>query len=124
MKIPLRLCSKCSKPHGRAGRYCFDCHAAYMREWRKTHLLSEDHRRRDNARSQANVYKKRGKIVPQPCAVCGAGDAELHHPDHELFCVVVWLCRPCHLNWHAHWRDLVRTTFAKWLARAKMRVAA
>ena len=31
-------CSSCGKLHSRTGqRYCGDCHAAYMRAWRKTH---------------------------------------------------------------------------------------
>lgn len=31
----MAVCSKCSVPHDRNGRYCRSCHTNYMREWRK-----------------------------------------------------------------------------------------
>jgi hypothetical protein len=76
-------------------------HAAYMREWRKTHLLSEKARRKDITRSYAGVYKRRGKLVPKPCQMCGHKKVEMHHPDYGRPLYVFWLCRPCHLALHA-----------------------
>ncbi len=110
------ICARCGTSHTRASqRYCNDCHAAYMREWRKTHPLSDEAKRRDTARSYAGVYKRRGKqLQPQPCLCCGAADAEMHHPDHEKPLVVVWLCRPCHLSWHAFWREAVMSAWEFW----------
>lgn len=93
-------CSRCGQPHTRTGqRYCRDCHAAYMREWRKTHPLTEVAREKDMVRSIAGTYKRRGVLVPQPCA-CGSSDVEMHHPDYDRPLLVVWMCRPCHLNYH------------------------
>ena len=45
-----------------------------------------------------------GKIIPQPCMVCGR-KAEAHHPDYDTPLDVVWLCPPHHAQAHA----LVRT---------------
>ena len=93
-------CSKCSGRHDRQNqRYCADCHAAYMRDWRKTHPLTPEQKRKDNARSYANTYKKRGKLVPLPCT-CGSMRVQMHHPDYDRPLDVVWMCRPCHLAHH------------------------
>lgn len=95
-------CSRCPSPLGdRFGtsRYCRNCAAAYMREWRKTHPLTPEQKRKDNARSYAGVYKRRGKIREQPCGVCG-GKAQMHHPDYDRPLDVVWLCRVHHLELH------------------------
>lgn len=116
----MSLCSKCGVEHVRKGqRYCAPCHAAYMRDWRTTHDLNEAHRRRDIARSAAGMAKKRGQIIPGPCAACGDPDAQMHHPDHELPRLVVWLCRPCHLAWHAHWRLLAQAAWTRRLSDAR-----
>lgn len=113
-------CSCCGGPRElESQRYCRSCHAAYMREWRATHSLNEAHRKRQNARSYAKVYRRRGKLVQQPCRVCGDRRTEMHHPDHELPLVVVWLCRRCHLAWHAFWRDVAAETWDFWLSRQK-----
>lgn len=93
-------CSRCKNPRGPSGRYCNDCHAAYMREWRKTHPLTPEQRRKDNCRSYANAYQRRGKLVPQPCKLCKAEKAEKHHPDYSKPLRVIWLCRKCHLDLH------------------------
>lgn len=80
---------------------CLSCHAAYMRANRPRHSdLPEEQRRRANARSYANVYKRRGKLVPEPCKRCGGDDAEMHHHDYSQPLEVEWLCRPCHLTEH------------------------
>lgn len=108
-------CPKCGEHHDRHG-YCRDCHAAYQREWRKTHSLSPAAKKRDIARSYAGVYKRRGRIALLSCEACGCDDAQMHHIDHERPLDVTWLCRPCHLDWHAFWRNVSRLTFEGWLA--------
>lgn len=113
----MRVCSKCRKVHDRKARYCLTCQAAYMREWRKTHPLNDAHKKRDSARSIAAVYKRRGKLVPKPCQMCGCADVEMHHPDHELPLQVAWLCRPCHLDWHAFWRNVSTEAWCWWTSR-------
>ncbi len=54
-----------------------------------------------NARAYANVYQRRGKLIPQPCERCGVEHAQKHHEDYTKPLEVRWLCRPCHLAEHA-----------------------
>jgi hypothetical protein len=97
----MKWCSKCEiRPRRSSGRYCTACHAAFMREWRKTHPLNPEQRKKDNARSYAGVYLRRGKIERKPCQKCGE-KAEMHHEDYSKPLEVTWLCRECHLNLHA-----------------------
>lgn len=111
-----RHCGKCGVGHERTGqRYCADCHAAYMREWRKTHTLSPAAQSRDDARHVAARRKSRGTIVPRPCQVCGDDRVEMHHIDHEKPFDVTWLCRKHHLEWHMLWRRAVMDIFTAWL---------
>jgi hypothetical protein len=75
-------------------------HAAYMRNWRRSHSLTDAQRRKDNARSKAGVYKRRGILTPLPCEDCGSTEVEMHHIDYNYPLIVAWLCRPCHLSHH------------------------
>lgn len=96
------LCSRChERPRRRTHRYCAPCHAAYMREWRKSHPLNPEQRWKDNSRSYAGVYKRRGRIVQQPCVDCGSRESQMHHEDYDAPLSVTWLCRRCHLARHA-----------------------
>jgi hypothetical protein len=108
-------CGKCGgyndrKPHA----YCKGCHAAVMREWRKTHSITKAQKIKGSARSLAKVYKRSGLIESQPCVWCTAPDAEMHHPDYSQPLLVVFLCRACHLDYHAGLR---------WLAAVRRRLA-
>lgn len=105
-------CDKCGKPRDiaqyngkRQHRYCKACQSAYMREWRKRNPMSADQRRKDNARSYANVYFRRGKIEKKPCKVCGSEQSQMHHHDYSKPLEVEWLCRPCHLQEHYDTRE-------------------
>lgn len=93
-------CSRCDQPRARSGRYCLRCHAAVMREWRASHPKTESQRRKDNARSYANVYKRRGKLVPKPCEECGRPDVQMHHDDYSKPLEVRWLCKRHHQEHH------------------------
>lgn len=93
----MKVCSKCKVNEPRKGqRYCLDCHNAYLREWRKTHTLNDEQRKKANARSYAKVYYKRGKIIKTPCIDCGSLETEKHHEDYDKPIDVIWLCRNCH----------------------------
>jgi hypothetical protein len=67
-----------------------------MRAWRKTHPLTPEQRWKDRCRSYAGVYKRRGRLVPEPCEGCGAAEVEMHHDDYDQPLKVRWFCRPCH----------------------------
>jgi hypothetical protein len=101
--VEQQRCGTCGKPRYRAGqRLCNDCHAAYMREWRKTHKPSEEQRRKAITRAYTKVLIKRGHLARGPCAACGIEPAQAHHPDYSNPRLVVWLCEPHHRQ--HHWR--------------------
>lgn len=81
-------------------RWCRDCKARYMREWRKTHPLTGDARRRANCRSYTHVLIARGHLVKGPCEVCGDPDVEAHHDDYSKPRAVRWLCVVHHRSHH------------------------
>lgn len=100
-------CASCGKPRdsivyfrGRQNSYCNACHAARMRKYRKRVPLTPEQRMKDNARSYAGVYFRRGKIKRTPCKVCGDPNSQMHHPDYSKPLAVEWLCKRCHLNEH------------------------
>ena len=43
---------------------------------------------------------KYGKLVPQPCEVCGNADVHGHHCDYNQPLDVLWLCAEHHAEWH------------------------
>lgn len=67
--------------------------------WRK--------RNPEKARAHQRVKQalRAGRLVKQPCKVCGA-PAEGHHPDYSKPLLLVWLCRRHHRE--AHRRKIVK----------------
>lgn len=110
MKVQLELFKgrcRCGQPARVGQRRCRACHAAYMREWRKSHPLTGEARERDNARHIAGMALKRGQIERKPCLVCGSTEKlEKHHFDYSEPLQVDWLCRKHHLALH-HGQRLV-----------------
>jgi hypothetical protein len=71
-----------------------------MRAWRKDHPLTPEQAKKDNARSYAGMYLRRGKLQRQPCEACSAEKAQMHHDDYDKPLQIRWLCRPCHMAHH------------------------
>ena len=91
---------KCGKPRKSGGRYCLDCHAAYMREHRPKHSeLPDEQRKKANARALAKHYVKNGTIKRETCLICGE-KAEMHHDDYDKPLEIIWFCRKHHLEHH------------------------
>ena len=106
MKPHINKCAKCSGPRDRPHRsYCLKCQAAYMREWRKDHPLTESQAFKMRARSYAGVYLARGKIKKVPCR-CGSTDVQMHHSDYSKPTMVTWVCKKCHLKLHQRMHNL------------------
>jgi hypothetical protein len=97
-----RICPKCGTEHQRNHSYCFACHAAQMRAWRKTHKPTPEQRFKDSCRSYAGVYNRRGypALARQPCLFCGGENSQMHHIDYTKPLSVFWFCRECHLTLH------------------------
>ena len=71
-----------------------------MREWRKSHPLTAEQRRKQNVRRTSTYYVSRGTLVKAPCEVCGSLEVEKHHDDYDKPLEVRWLCREHHLEHH------------------------
>lgn len=92
---------KCGKQQRKGGRYCNECHAAYMRKNRPKHSeLPDEARMKANARAYLKEYVKRGHIKKMPCEICGDEKSEGHHEDYSKPLEVIWLCRKHHLEHH------------------------
>src|SRR5262245_1452058 len=54
-------------------------------------------------RAHAAVRKaiKEGRLVREPCSICGAVEVEAHHWDYDQPLEVQWLCRRHHALAHA-----------------------
>ena len=106
-------CSKCNglleeKRVGRY-RYCLNCHAEYNRENGKRYSeLTDEQKKRANARSYYKVYKKRGNVEHSGiCEVCKSKEiVEAHHEDYNKPLEVLLLCKPCHVKYHSHKKTL------------------
>jgi hypothetical protein len=102
-------CSRCGKLKERISwAYCRTCERIYHRQWRKRHPLTQEQRRKNNARGKARRFWLRGKLRQKPCRQCGESRTERHHPDYARPLYVIWLCRPCHLMLHANKRRRAR----------------
>lgn len=43
-----------------------------------------------------------GRLMKQPCEVCGKKEAQAHHDDYSKPLDVRWLCTTHHAEWHKH----------------------
>lgn len=50
--------------------------------------------------SKVRYAIKTGKIVKQPCEICGEIKVEAHHSDYNKPLKVMWLCKEHHLSQH------------------------
>ena len=47
-----------------------------------------------------NNAKRDGKLIKQPCEICGANYVHAHHCDYNKPLDVLWLCPKHHKEWH------------------------
>ena len=62
---------------------------------------SQMHREKHVARRLLRTAIEAGRVVRQPCAVCGEERVEGHHVAYDMPLDVVWLCRLHHRELHA-----------------------
>ena len=79
---------RASQPHRMANNF------AHSQAWRN------EFPNRRRAQGLVAYALRSGKLVKQPCWVCGE-KAVAHHPDYDRPLDVVWLCQPHHKQTHA-----------------------
>jgi hypothetical protein len=72
----------------------------HMKHRKRQSEMTADARLRINCRAYANVYQRRGILVPQPCEVCGKVNVQKHHDDYTKPLEVRWFCRAHHIGVH------------------------
>ena len=97
-----------SMPHRVAAREAYrqtqayaQSHAAAAKRW------SEKYPERRKASHTLNNALRDGKVVRQPCLICGEY-AHAHHPNYDQPLLVVWLCPKHHAEAHAQDRHMQR----------------
>lgn len=97
------MCAKCGGPTETATNgYCRACKREYdkaNRHRRTKHRdLSDENRKKANARSYLNVYLRRGKIDKKPCEHEGCGEINVmaFHADYDKPLEVTWYCKTHH----------------------------
>jgi hypothetical protein len=59
-----------------------------------------EHPDKAHARDAVGNAVRRGKLIRQPCEVCGSPNADAHHEDYSKPLEVRWFCRAHHLELH------------------------
>jgi len=102
------LCPTCKKIRDGGSKYCRACANARAREWRKTHPLNPEQRKKAIIRAKVKMRLRRGLLIKYPCEVCDDPKVEAHHDNYEHPYCVRWLCRKCHNDWHKNQREQIR----------------
>ena len=97
-------------------RKCKECHRAQMRGYyntpqyrtknagyQRTRLLEKEKYAKHAARTALGYALRMGRLTKaENCTICGSDqEIEGHHEDHSKPLEVVWLCRNCHVKYHA-----------------------
>lgn len=92
---------RASLPHRVAARKEYAQTAAGKAAHRRAVQKWQDrHPERDKAAEIAGNAVRDGRLIRQPCLICGE-KAEAHHPDYSAPLDVVWLCSAHHKQAHA-----------------------
>ncbi len=68
---------------------------------RYTENYARNNRRARYGNLLVHLALKSGKLIRQPCEVCGAEKTDAHHDDYSQPLSVRWLCRSHHKKHHA-----------------------
>ena len=91
------LCSECDKL---IEGWCQTCDLIYW--WRKEQYKGDsDYADKIKTRALTRSYIRSGKLIRQPCEVCGTNEkVEAHHDDYTKPLEVRWLCKKHHAEHH------------------------
>ncbi len=86
----------------------------------------ESLRRKESARHAVRDAISNGRLVRNPCEVCGHGDSEAHHPSYQesRWLDVRWLCQIHHTAAHAVLRRTLQAETFDWRVVVAMTVLA
>lgn len=97
-----KTCPKCGEEKARSEFHKDRAHRDGLHSYCKTCTRIPGHRERArypdqyHARSVVREAVRAGRLVRQPCELCGDAQAEAHHPDYAKPLDVRWVCRRCH----------------------------
>ena len=83
--------------------------AAYQKAWNKAHPGYATQKKREWWQANKDRLKVKwvvkdallsGRLVKQPCFVCGDLKVEAHHADYSAPLAVSWLCKQHHIELH------------------------
>ena len=60
------------------------------------------HPEREQAKRLVYRALRSGRLVREPCKICGASDVQAHHADYTRPLDVEWLCTAHHARIHTH----------------------
>lgn len=85
--------------------WCRTCSNKKRREWYQRNKDAQVLYQKRNRSEFPDKYKARysvnnalatGKLLKEPCMICGSSLTEAHHPDYSKPLLVEWYCRQCH----------------------------
>jgi len=95
---------RCGNEPRHGQRNCYDCHASYMRWYRKKNPLEGEAKKKKLARDYARTYIRRGRLIIGKCEQCPDGsepnNIHAHHDNYDKPTDITWLCREHHLKLH------------------------
>jgi hypothetical protein len=71
---------------------------------------SRENKHKRKAHGKVSSAIRSGKIVRQPCIVCGEPNSEAHHEDYSRPLFITWLCTKHHNERHIELRKMERMT--------------
>lgn len=80
---------------------------AKLKDWQKKSYGSADGWTRRYARLKVQKAIQDGKLIREPCEICGESPAHGHHDDYGKPLAVRWLCRSHHREWHRQNKPLM-----------------
>lgn len=75
------------------------------------------------AKGHREVYLavRGGRLIREPCSVCGSPKSQAHHPDYSRPLDVLWLCQSHHHQQHCQQPPIWPPVPRKWAARLRKR---